>query len=55
MITRSKIRKTWGNKNAFKKIKVFFVLGLSSEFYINKIVQKESEKFRDILQGNFLV
>ena len=55
MITRSKIRKTWGNKNAFKKIKVFFILGLSSEFYINKIVQKESEKFRDILQGNFLV
>lgn len=49
---RDTIRKTWGERK--DSIQILFMLGLSEDEITEKAIAKESERFADIVQGNFL-
>ena len=51
---RSIIRRTWANKTLFKQLKVVFILGLSDNENLNKLVKTENEIHNDIIQSNFI-
>ena len=52
---RRAIRNTWGGKARLKdvRIKTFFTLGTSHDVDIQKKVEEEDNKFRDLIQGDF--
>lgn len=52
---RLAIRKTWGNKFLFPKVKLAFILGMSEDEKLNEMIRRENEKFNDIIQGTFIV
>jgi len=52
---RQTIRQTWANTSLFQDIiRVAFIIGLSSDEKINKLIKSENDLFSDIIQGNFL-
>ena len=52
---RQTIRQTWANTSLFQDIiRVAFIIGLSSDEKINKLIKDENNLFSDIIQGNFL-
>jgi hypothetical protein len=51
---RDMIRKMWASRSLYPTLHVIFPLGLSSNQFVNKLVQEEHNKFGDILQGDFL-
>ena len=50
---RSVIRQTWANKTLFKNLKVVFMLGLSNNQSLNKLVLTENQIHNDLIQSNF--
>ena len=53
-IKRNAIRKTWANKLFFPNFKIAFMVGLSTDENINRLVKEESDRFGDIVVGNYL-
>ena len=51
---RMAIRKTWANKLFFPHLKIAFMVGLSKNESINKIVREESKRYGDIVVGNYI-
>ena len=51
---RLAIRATWGNKTVLKDdVKHVYIIGRASSVEKQKLLEKESEKFNDIVQGDF--
>jgi hypothetical protein len=51
---RETIRKTWANRTLFPTMNVGFILGSSENATINSMVEEESRKYGDIIQGSFI-
>ena len=53
---RSAFRQTWANKNLFSgnELRVAFVLGTTSDHEIQKGIENENDRYRDIVQGDFV-
>ena len=52
---RVAIRASWGNSTLLKeKAKVVYIIGRTSDMDIKKHVEEESNKFKDIVQGDFI-
>jgi hypothetical protein len=51
---RETIRKTWANPANYPTVNVAFVLGLSNDSNVNSKVSKESKRYSDIIQGDFI-
>ena len=51
---RELIRKTWANRDLFPDLKVLFVIGKHSSGSVNEKVRLEHEKYKDLIQGNFI-
>ena len=51
---RTAIRKTWGNKEKFPKLKIAFLVGQSTDDNINNQVQEEALIYGDIIVGSFI-
>ena len=51
---RALMRSTWASKLMFPRMQVVFVLGYSKNLTLNKLVEKESIIYGDIVQGDFL-
>ena len=52
---RVAIRAAWGNSSLLtEKVKVIYVIGRTSEKDMQKRVEEESNKFKDIVQGDFM-
>lgn len=52
--TRILIRQTWANKTKFPFSELLFVLGLSMNDTLNRLVFDENEKYGDIYQSDFI-
>ena len=51
---RLAIRDTWGNKAVLKdEVKLVYVIGRPSSMDTQKLIEEESKKFNDIIQGDF--
>ena len=51
---RSAIRASWGNSETLKAYaKVVYIIGRTSDMDTQKLVEKENNKFKDIVQGDF--
>ncbi|RWS30775.1 Beta-1:3-galactosyltransferase 1-like protein [Leptotrombidium deliense] len=53
---RQSIRRTWGNESNFNddKIRVVFTLGAVGDTSVQRLIEKENNDYKDIVQGNFL-
>lgn len=53
---RQGIRSTWGNFTALKhtNLKIVFILGLTEKNKIQMAIERENDKYRDIIQGRFI-
>ena len=52
-IQRETIRKTWSNKKLFLQMHVIFILGSSNDIQLDKKIEKESNRYNDIVQESF--
>ena len=54
-IRRENVRRTWGNKELFRdgRLKVVFMVGIAPNAEHEKVLDKEHEKYKDIVQGDF--
>ena len=50
---RLAIRSTWGNKTVLKDVKLVYIIGRASSMDTHKLIEEESKKFNDIVQGDF--
>ena len=55
-VKRQVIRSTWASPAVTKKlnVKVIFLLGLSNSSVIQSLIDKESNEYQDLVQGNFI-
>ncbi len=51
---RRVVRRTWANRTLFPRMNVAFVLGLTMNSSVDSRVEKENQKYGDILLGDFL-
>ena len=50
---RSAIRATWGNSTVLKdQVKLVYIVGRASSMDTQKLIEEESKKFNDIIQGD---
>lgn len=56
MLARMAIRNTWGREEEVrgKRIKTFFLLGTSPKQDMSRVVAQESQRYRDIIQKDFV-
>ena len=55
-IRRGNVRRTWGNRELFHdgRLKVVFMVGIAPNAEHEEVLDKEHEKYKDIVQGDFL-
>lgn len=53
-LKRSAIRLTWGHYTLRSDVTMAFVVGLESQMHSESLLAKESNLYRDIIQGNFV-